>query len=436
MRKFEFMKIKQHGWLMTLSVFYCSLQMAFGVLTATVTPGYTFGPSEIPSIPSLNLLGEPSILITGTVDGSTGLTPGSVNGALLSDSVVDGMTLNYNGSSPRAIQVALGGISSNQIAISLWGGGVYGGGGSKVTLIVDTNYFVLATNSIANTNSISPTNGVPDTNNIIQPFPWLTMKPLALTDTNVNPNAGIQVTKLQNLGTNGILVSTPQGTNTPSAMGPPFVLNSFTQYFTNTFTNITVIGTNLDLQPIFSTNFTTNVFSSVKWTFNLLQVTTNINLPSVAPTQSTPPLPNSPRNFVIPHFFGSVPSYIHGYLSVLGANVITTNIVGSVTNYFTNAPNITANYVAGSAIDWRDVYFATNINGSGFPNPVWNSATVMPLFTYSADTNYVYVNEAGLNKQNGQSYYWHVYTNPPTSGAFVAEPLNATNFQLNLLIRY
>lgn len=80
-------------------------------LTVTVQPGYSFGPGEVPTIDNLNLLGQPTIAVTGTIDGSTSLAAGSVNGILLADSVVDGVTIGYNGNVPRGMQVLGQGIA-------------------------------------------------------------------------------------------------------------------------------------------------------------------------------------------------------------------------------------------------------------------------------------------------------------------------------------
>lgn len=84
---------------------------AFGDLTVTVVPGYQFGANELPTTDHLNLLGEPTISVTGTLDGSTSLSAGSVNGTLLADSVVDGITIGYNASVPRALRVLAAGIA-------------------------------------------------------------------------------------------------------------------------------------------------------------------------------------------------------------------------------------------------------------------------------------------------------------------------------------
>lgn len=80
-------------------------------LVATVDPGWTFQPDEVPTLDHLNLLGQPTITVTGTLDGSTSLAAGSVNGILLADSVPDGVTIGFNGSVPRALQTLGAGIA-------------------------------------------------------------------------------------------------------------------------------------------------------------------------------------------------------------------------------------------------------------------------------------------------------------------------------------
>lgn len=80
-------------------------------LTVTVQPGYTFSPGEVPTLDTLNLLGMPVLDVTGTLDGSTSLSAGSVNGILLADSVVDDVTIGYNSNVPRGMQVIGAGIA-------------------------------------------------------------------------------------------------------------------------------------------------------------------------------------------------------------------------------------------------------------------------------------------------------------------------------------
>jgi hypothetical protein len=69
-------------------------------------------------VADLNALGTPSIQITGTLGGTNvALGAGTVSGTMLMDSVVDGVTINYNGSSPRGMQ-----IPASALGAGLWGG--------------------------------------------------------------------------------------------------------------------------------------------------------------------------------------------------------------------------------------------------------------------------------------------------------------------------
>jgi hypothetical protein len=155
------------------------LLMALAVradLTAVVTPGYQFPTdgSVVPSYDLLNLLAQPTIAIYGTVGGSNTLAVGSVTGTQLSPSVADGNTIGFNANVPPGLQVLAAGIT---------GPGLKAQSTTNLTLWVDTNYFQLATNTIANTNDTSTT-------------AWLTVQPLALKDTNISATAAIAVSKL------------------------------------------------------------------------------------------------------------------------------------------------------------------------------------------------------------------------------------------------
>lgn len=97
-----------------------ALLPARGVLTVIIHPGYTFSSDENPTTDTLNQLGEPTAEISGTVDGSTGLTAGSVSGTLLSDDVPDGVTLDYNGSVPRQIEIMAQGVFTNNLNTNDW----------------------------------------------------------------------------------------------------------------------------------------------------------------------------------------------------------------------------------------------------------------------------------------------------------------------------
>lgn len=141
----------------TFLAIICSLIVACGpalaTLTATVTPGYQLSTGERPTTSTLNLLAQPSVLISGTVDGSTGLTPGSVYGNYLADSCVDDVTTYFNSSSPRAIAIKKGGvrwenIHTNALGIGLSGGwDPVGNSGTNVNVNIDGTTIVLNTNN-------------------------------------------------------------------------------------------------------------------------------------------------------------------------------------------------------------------------------------------------------------------------------------------------
>jgi hypothetical protein len=136
----------------------CSLLLAampaLATLTATVSPGYQFSANERPTTSTLNLLATPTITIFGTVDGSTGLTPGSVTGTMLADSVSDTSagsakaTLSwYSFGGGRALQVADGGVSFLQLATNVAGRGLSGGVTTNLNVNLDNISLTLDTNN-------------------------------------------------------------------------------------------------------------------------------------------------------------------------------------------------------------------------------------------------------------------------------------------------
>lgn len=126
----------------------------FAQLSATVTPGYQFGASERPTATTLNQLGQPTIAISGTIGGSVGLTAGSVTGTHLASSVADGVTLTFTNTSPQALKIKDGGVSTNQISTNIAGVGLTGGAGSALTLTetVITNISIPASATVVTNN--------------------------------------------------------------------------------------------------------------------------------------------------------------------------------------------------------------------------------------------------------------------------------------------
>jgi hypothetical protein len=187
-------------------------------LVATVQPGYTFSAGEFPTTATLNELGQPTITISGTVSGSTGLTAGSVTGTLLADSVPDGIYLSYNASVPRQMTLLNGGAA-------LAGDGVASFSNTNLTLYFDTNYFQLATNSPVLTNSTTGSTKK-----------WLTF---------TAPIANILTPP-----TNTVFGNGTNGTAGPVFLSPQFTITQQT----NVLNGVTNAGQTLALQQMIVTN--------------------------------------------------------------------------------------------------------------------------------------------------------------------------------------
>ncbi len=92
---------------------------ARGEITARVYPGYVFSDGEEITVDKMNQAATPTVEVTGTLGGTNvALGANTVTGTMLSDTVVDDITTEFNGSSPRAIKVkydntTLGVISSH-----------------------------------------------------------------------------------------------------------------------------------------------------------------------------------------------------------------------------------------------------------------------------------------------------------------------------------
>lgn len=111
---------------------------ALADLTATVSPGYTFGSSERVNSTKLNLLGLPTITITGTLDGTNaGISAGSINANMFANSVVDNASLDYTNSSPQALRIKSAGVKVRELSSDVAGSGLAGGSGSALSVNVD-----------------------------------------------------------------------------------------------------------------------------------------------------------------------------------------------------------------------------------------------------------------------------------------------------------
>jgi hypothetical protein len=93
-------------------------------LTATVYPGYSFASGERPTMETLNLLGRPIIVISGTLGGTNvALGAGTVSGTMLMDSVA-GAGLDWDGNSPRGLMIGVGGVGLVHLASTNFGAGL------------------------------------------------------------------------------------------------------------------------------------------------------------------------------------------------------------------------------------------------------------------------------------------------------------------------
>ena len=198
-------------------------------LTAIVTPGYQFpgDGSVAPTYDLLNQLGQPTIQIVGTVSGNNPLAAGSVDGTALSDTLPDAVTIGWNGASPRQLYVRASGLVAAY-------GGIMANGSNVLVLRLDTNYFRLATNSLANTNANTGSAGTL----------WLTFSPLAIfqpSNTVLTANALMWGPTNNAPGSN-----VPAG---PLLLGPEFTVKNVT----NSTTTTTNIGPGLGERVFMST---------------------------------------------------------------------------------------------------------------------------------------------------------------------------------------
>jgi hypothetical protein len=93
------------GAALLLSAF-CFLLSAFGQLTTVVYPGYTLQPGERITIDKLNLLGSPTVVVSGTSTGSV-IAAGSITSSSITTNAFDQLTIlgGYNGTTASAIRV-------------------------------------------------------------------------------------------------------------------------------------------------------------------------------------------------------------------------------------------------------------------------------------------------------------------------------------------
>lgn len=161
-------------WLVLL----CALcgSVAHADLAVTATPGFVFSdtPSGRPTVANLNRALNMTYTVSGSIGGTNaGLAAKSVSGTMLMDSVVDNVTLEYDGSSPRAIEIKDAGVSVDELSSAVAGLGLGGGSGAalsnktdNVTITITNDTLTLATNiPISHMNVTSNSVVVGTTNN-------------------------------------------------------------------------------------------------------------------------------------------------------------------------------------------------------------------------------------------------------------------------------
>lgn len=217
------MKIMTKRILLLLSALPLFSFSAFGQagLNATVYPGYTFSTGDRLTADKLNLLGRPTIYISGTLGGTNvGLAAGSVTGVQLADTVINTNRFQWDTSSPRGIDLKTNVITSAYLA----------------TNSVTSNHLAVA--AVANTNL---QNGSVSSNKLAAGFTFgLTNLPPGLTnkllwaDTNgvwssLALGSGFTVSNYTLIQTGAVASATYYATNSdPFAGGLVYFTNSFT----------------------------------------------------------------------------------------------------------------------------------------------------------------------------------------------------------------
>lgn len=177
------------------------LQTSFADLTATVTPGYTFGSTERPTTSTLNRLGTPSIVISGTIGGTNaGLAAGSVNGSHLAAGVVDGVTISFTNSSPQALRVRTPGLAGPGLTGATEGGELTNNvDGVRITITNDvvtlaTNIPLIYLSCPSNYTTIGTGSGYLTNISLTAFAEKMTNTPALITVAGNNTNALYQVT--------------------------------------------------------------------------------------------------------------------------------------------------------------------------------------------------------------------------------------------------
>lgn len=153
--------MRKPAFILQLSALSLALLLAtlpvWADLTVTVYPGYQFSAGERPTTDTLNLAARPTVAVSGTLGGTNvALGANTVTGTMLSDTVADDVTLDWNGSTPRALEIKAAGVNTNQVNTNLFAGAIAGGGGYAVTSRVDG-----VTITINGTNQLSLQTNIP-----------------------------------------------------------------------------------------------------------------------------------------------------------------------------------------------------------------------------------------------------------------------------------
>ena len=170
---------------------------AFSQLSVTVTPGYQFSANERPTATTLNLLGTPSLLISGTVPGTT-ISTNSINGAQLADNVVDTNTISFTNTSPsRRLQVSTNALGYQYLRTNVAGRGLYGGSTTNLHVQVSSNSITVNTNNaiyvpVSSNSILGSVNGGTEATNVTL-GPGLVISNNVLQLTNVATVIGTQV---------------------------------------------------------------------------------------------------------------------------------------------------------------------------------------------------------------------------------------------------
>lgn len=259
--------------LLTIGAIYiCLATAAKANLTAIITPGYTFAPGENPTTDHLNLLGQPTIDIFGTIGGTNTISPASINGVQMVDAFPDGGILNlplgatmgWNTASPRQLAVNTAGIVDGYSDI-------ISHDTNALAILADTAFFLSSTNSLGSTNLSSLNTG----STLLQ---WLTLKAHSIYDGNI-ATGGISSQSITNTGLQPYSLMTQQAfTNIFTISG-----GTYTNAFTNFNTVIVGAGNGLGQIANMGPGFTiTNIPTKEIFTTNTGSYTNTVNIPTLS----------------------------------------------------------------------------------------------------------------------------------------------------------